>query len=557
MAEESLKVVIGADVNAGVAGINKFNTALAKVKPGANQATFALTNLSRVAQDAPFGFIGIANNLNPLLESFQRLRKEAGSNKAALSALTSSLVGAGGLGLAIGIASAALSLFSLANNKSGKSAKNAKEEVDEFGAAVGEVSKKMATDVSRVSTLFNALNSGALNLEQRKKALTELAGINNEFFGALKEEKGLINGLEGAYDKYLSKITQISRAKAIESQLTKLFDKKLELELSIDPKFSSAISPETQKQIGRLQDQLKKAGGAVDISKLTGDELFNNAAIEKRIKLQERINELQKGSNVLFDNSVKGGKEFQKTQEQISELQLRINGLLAIQKDTGNFDISGINDSTKKVKEFKENIKELESSIPKTTQQLANMFRIFKLGTGEESGGGIDTDRITLPLKTLADGIEEQTKKIASNKLLENLRLQAEQTATTVSDLLTPAFEGFFNSLLSGSGNPFKAFGDALKQMIAQLAAAIAKAAIFAGIMQLIAPGSGSFGSLFKGALGSLGGLIGGVANGGVNVGNITGSAARGFNVEVTGRMQGTDLLFVTNKVQRQIGRSF
>src|SRR5689334_18959992 len=37
------------------------NPALTKTATSSNQATFALTNLGRVAQDAPFGFIGIAN----------------------------------------------------------------------------------------------------------------------------------------------------------------------------------------------------------------------------------------------------------------------------------------------------------------------------------------------------------------------------------------------------------------------------------------------------------------------------------------------------------------
>src|ERR1044072_1724925 len=34
-------------------------------KRGMDQATNSVTNLGRVVQDAPFGFIGIANNLNP------------------------------------------------------------------------------------------------------------------------------------------------------------------------------------------------------------------------------------------------------------------------------------------------------------------------------------------------------------------------------------------------------------------------------------------------------------------------------------------------------------
>jgi hypothetical protein len=84
---------------------------LDKFKGASNSATLALSNLGRVAQDAPFGFIGIANNLNPLLESFQRLRTESGSNAAALKALGSSLIGAGGLGLAISVVSSLLVVF--------------------------------------------------------------------------------------------------------------------------------------------------------------------------------------------------------------------------------------------------------------------------------------------------------------------------------------------------------------------------------------------------------------------------------------------------------------
>lgn len=87
------------------------SSALAKTSTSSNQATLALSNLSRVAQDAPYGFIGIANNINPLLESFQRLKVSTGSTKGALKALGSSLTGAGGLGLAVGIASSLLVVF--------------------------------------------------------------------------------------------------------------------------------------------------------------------------------------------------------------------------------------------------------------------------------------------------------------------------------------------------------------------------------------------------------------------------------------------------------------
>ncbi len=105
---EDLKVTVGADVkplidamNAAGGSTKKFadvaarniSTAAAKIKTSSNTAGFALQNLGRVAQDLPFGFVGIANNLNPLLESFQRLRKESGSTGGALKLLAGSLGG--------------------------------------------------------------------------------------------------------------------------------------------------------------------------------------------------------------------------------------------------------------------------------------------------------------------------------------------------------------------------------------------------------------------------------------------------------------------------------
>jgi len=68
----SAKIVVTAPgakeaFNGVATSVKKADDALKRVSPGANQATQSLTNLGRIVQDAPFGFIGISNNLNPLL----------------------------------------------------------------------------------------------------------------------------------------------------------------------------------------------------------------------------------------------------------------------------------------------------------------------------------------------------------------------------------------------------------------------------------------------------------------------------------------------------------
>jgi hypothetical protein len=118
MAQETLKITITADNQQAVKNIQetvtattKLGTAFKTLPNTSNQATNALTNLSRVAQDAPYGFMGIANNLNPLLESFQRLKVEAGSTGGALKAMGAGLMGPAGIGLALGAVSSIIVAF--------------------------------------------------------------------------------------------------------------------------------------------------------------------------------------------------------------------------------------------------------------------------------------------------------------------------------------------------------------------------------------------------------------------------------------------------------------
>ena len=86
------------------AELNKISRAtgdvLGKTVNNTQKATQSLTDLSRIAQDAPYGFTAIANNLNPLVESFGRLKTSTGSTGGALKALAAGLTGPAGIGLA-------------------------------------------------------------------------------------------------------------------------------------------------------------------------------------------------------------------------------------------------------------------------------------------------------------------------------------------------------------------------------------------------------------------------------------------------------------------------
>src|SRR6478735_3101603 len=98
MTAAELDIIVGANVDEAIAAFKKLGYEIKKteqvagktneaLKKGANSAGLALTDLGRVAQDIPFGFAAIQNNLNPLLESFKRLKAETGGTGTAFKAL--------------------------------------------------------------------------------------------------------------------------------------------------------------------------------------------------------------------------------------------------------------------------------------------------------------------------------------------------------------------------------------------------------------------------------------------------------------------------------------
>ncbi len=218
MAQE-LKLIATADVNDLVKGANtvkkeltstavaakKLDQSLAGIKPGANQATNAMTNLGRVVQDAPFGIIGITNNINPLLESFQRLKNETGSTGGALKALAGSLIGAGGLGLAVSVVTSLLTVFALNNRSAGESTKEHKEKIDEtkkaadqYASAISAASSAVISHQGKLTELntvlrdtsnnFNVLSKNIINQALAEYLATQKEGLIKNILDAKVKE---------------------------------------------------------------------------------------------------------------------------------------------------------------------------------------------------------------------------------------------------------------------------------------------------------------------------------------------------------------------------------
>ena len=110
---------------------------MASTSQTANQS---LVNLGRIVQDLPFGFLGISNNIDPMLSSFRKLSEESGGTWGAIKKLGGSILGGGGLIFALGSLLPTLMLVSqMGFNMFKKSAKSARVEVKDVISALGEL----------------------------------------------------------------------------------------------------------------------------------------------------------------------------------------------------------------------------------------------------------------------------------------------------------------------------------------------------------------------------------------------------------------------------------
>ncbi|MBM3229882.1 hypothetical protein FJZ26_05600, partial [Candidatus Parvarchaeota archaeon] len=197
---------------------------LPQVAQGSSQANFALTNTGRVLQDLPFGAIGVANNLEPLVQSFVQLRKESGSVKGAISALAGSLLGGGGLVLAISLVSAGLSLWGQRQQKLNREAKEGAEQANKYA-------EELAKERVQLDLLFKAATSANVPLSKRKEAIKELRSQYGEYLKDFSNEEILAGKAASAYNQLANAITQAARARALQERITENERKALELEI--------------------------------------------------------------------------------------------------------------------------------------------------------------------------------------------------------------------------------------------------------------------------------------------------------------------------------------
>lgn len=485
--------------------ITNINTAMGNTAKRSGDATMSLINLSRVAQDAPYGFIGIANNINPLLESFQRLQKESGSTGGALKSLAGGLMGAGGLGLAVGVATSLLTVYS--------------KEIAEFFNGPTEKLKKFREELNKLNQdIYKIVGEAQTNRAVGLNLVEVITG------GDTKKAETALKQLKSLYkDNADIQDAKITKDKAYLTHLVNMASKQEEYagkEQNTIAALNAAYeernrkTDEKNKELAKITRDVFSSGGGTGGRGTVTTVAEQKAAVER--KYAPIIAELDKTiSQVKLKNL---------------ELNKSLSGFSTPDKKGGK--------AADPLKEFSQNLKSENNAILQAIQrrkELGKTASYIKMETPEDKAkaekqrlAGIKafgeskmTGDLGKSLQGKTSAFYEEQKKINEQKALD-IQLTQQQTdanlqlADTLSNYAANSFMNLFNSMEQGMSLG-EALGNMFMDLAKQIAMAAIKAAAFQAILSLLPGGagagvaSGGFGGIFKSILGL---ASGGVVNG-------------------------------------------
>ncbi len=312
-----------------------------------NDASFAMLNFGRVIQDAPFGILGIANNLNPLVESMGRASAAA---KATGTSLTKNLLGAlkgpGGIGIAISVVSSLLIVFGDRLFGAGKKAKTAADDIEASNQHIKSLASTIADSLTKFTLLTGVIKNVNTSYDDKKKALAALNSEYKNYLDAIGVEKITVENLDAAYTKLTDTLLRQAVVKGVQNQISKEVEKIAEqiIKLSLPLEKTRAEFDNVANSVLNLSKGVKdipEAKPILDTSKLiTGFNQLKIATTDGVIAAQQLRTEVVKTQGDLNNFADVEKRTAKLTAQLKEELKKALAPLLFLAKGFDDLDLT-------------------------------------------------------------------------------------------------------------------------------------------------------------------------------------------------------------------------
>jgi len=244
-----------------------------------------LMQFSRIAQDAPFGIIGIGNNLTATAESFSHLSKSAGGAGGALKAVASSLMGTGGILLAVSLVTTAFTVMSQQGITIGDVFNKLSGNFDAFGNTLKTVSQEATKSAIEETGALKGLIAIAQDERQSKKlrfeAVEQLQKQYPNYFGNLSKEEIMYGNLTGV-------VNEVTKALINKAIAEKMSEKAAEPTLKLWEANARLIKQ--REEAAKAEKKMQEA--AKNPEMIQSMRFYSDASARATQRLQETRNEV-------------------------------------------------------------------------------------------------------------------------------------------------------------------------------------------------------------------------------------------------------------------------
>lgn len=396
--------------------------ALDKVPSAAGKAATALTGVTRIVQDAPFGFIAIGNNISELVGQFGLLVNTSGSVGGAFKSLGRSLIGPGGVILGINLLITGITTLVQKYGSIGNAINallfplNEQQRLQKLvndTLAAGEQSAQ--SELVTLDKLYRATQNVNVPMAERNKIVDQLQKQYPDYFGKLSNEEVLVGKAASAYNRLRDAVVASATVRGI--------DKELE---TIGGKAATLLREQKALRAENVQAIQTWRNYSAELAKVQKEATGIGA-----IALSERIAELQAnvaGAAAAVDISTKKLREnalaqgeVRTSQEELADIQQE----LIAQYGAMSAGVQTVVTNGKGLKTITDILAEMRSELNAVNVQASvtgqagkklgeDLIRVYERAVGELAQLKVDPNSPILA--GLRKEVEEIQKFIAPNK---------------------------------------------------------------------------------------------------------------------------------------------
>ncbi len=330
-----------------------------KFRVSAGAAGGSAIAFNRIIQDAPFGIIGVGNNIQQFAEQLTALKATTGSTGAALKTFFVSLISPANLVvLAVSAITAAFTAYQLGVFDSKEETKDLTSETEQFNQSLNNVVKSLnAVDSARLQgnksaanelvelELLNSVLSDTSNSEsERLRAYNTLLEKYPRIIKNISDEQKLVEGLGQTYNLLVNAIIERAKAVAVEEKIVELAKERLDL-------------LQKEQNETRFQNDLIKQ--RTDLEKQQADALAKiNAPETKNTERQQALRDFsdtQAALKKLAEENTLFGTIAEKTNNALIKNDASVNNLKEAYKSL-DFQLIELLDPVDSVKEASEGL---------------------------------------------------------------------------------------------------------------------------------------------------------------------------------------------------------